>query len=77
MNPRPGDPDVGEPIGILRDQEMDTTPRFVEKVRRTIYRRTAASQLASYSWHLPKVILVEMASLLGHLVKMFGTNKES
>jgi hypothetical protein len=72
MTPENGD----RPIRVLADQEYEPSADFVAKVRRKIYRRTAASQLASYSWHLPKVILVELARLIGHFVNAFGTNKE-
>ena len=70
----PGEQEMGQPIRVLFDQELEPSPRFIEKVRRRIYRRATASQFASYSWHLPKMILMEMVSLVGHLVKAFGTN---
>jgi hypothetical protein len=76
MNPS-DDQEPGQPIRALADQEQKPSPDFIGKVRRKIYRRTAASQFASYSWHLPKIILMEMARLAGHLIKAFGTNKES
>ena len=72
----PGDQELGQPIRVLFDQELEPSPRFLEKVRRRIYRRTTASELASYSWNLPKLILMEMVGLIGHLVKAFGTSKE-
>ena len=65
------------PIQELRDQELETLPDFMAKVRGKIYRRTAASQLATFSWHLPKVILMELATLLSHLFRAFGTKKDS
>jgi len=72
MTPGNGD----QPIRALIDQEDQPSPDFMAKVRRRIYRRTTASQFASYSWHLPKVILVELARLIGYFVNVFGTNKE-
>ena len=72
----PPDQEPGQPIRVLIDQELEPSLHFMERVRGKIYRRTATSQLASYSWHLPRVILLEMASLFGHFVKVFGTNKE-
>ncbi len=80
MNPEGGDPEnisAGEPIRGLTEQESETSPDFISKVRRKIYRRTVASQFASYSWHLPGVILMELAGLLSHFVKSSGKNKES
>ncbi len=68
--------DAGDsPIRALKDQEHETSPDFMGRVRRKIYRRATVSQVASYSWHLPKVILMELASLLGHLCRVFGTKK--
>ena len=72
----PGDQETGQPIRVLIDQEQEPSPHFIEQVRRKIYRRSAASQLASYSWHLPKIILMEMVRVFSHLLKAFGTNKE-
>ncbi len=65
------------PIRALREQEHETSPDFMGRVRRKIYRRTAVSQVASYSWHLPKVVLMEVARLLGHLCRVFVTKKDS
>ena len=72
MTPENGD----QPIRVLRDQEREPSPDFMNKIRRRIYRRTAGSQLASYSWHLPKMILIELARLIGHFVSAFGSTKE-
>jgi hypothetical protein len=78
MNPEDhgSDLDPGPPIRALREQEHETSSDFIGRVRRRIYRRTAATQLASYSWDLPKVILFEMAEVFTHLLKTFGSNKE-
>ena len=66
MNGGPGHDD--EPLRVLREQERETSPDFVAKVRRRIQRRATVAQVASYSWHLPGVVLVEMAGLVKHLV---------
>ncbi|MGJ5816114.1 hypothetical protein [Paludibaculum fermentans] len=79
MNPengKPVDQETGQAILALRDQELETSPAFVAKVRRSIHRRTTAAQVAGYSWHLPKVTLLEMARLLGHVVKTVSKDKE-
>jgi hypothetical protein len=71
-------PDAQErPIRVLREQERETSPDFMNRIRGRIYRRTAASQVASYSWHLPKTILLELARLLSHIFRAFGTPKDS
>jgi len=66
-----------KPIEVLKEQESPTSPQFMNRVRGKIYRRTATSQLASYSWHLPKVVLVEMVGVLGHLFSALTSKKES
>ncbi len=76
MSPNSDDSDPGQPILILRDQEEETSSRFVAKVRGRIHRRTTASQVASYSWFLPGTALLEMARLLTHFLQSFGTNKD-
>ena len=70
------DREMEQRIPALMEQEHETSPDFVDRVRGKIYRRTVTSQLASYSWHLPKMILIELASLLNHLFRAFGTKKE-
>ena len=69
----PGAPEPERPIRALPLQERETSPDFLARVRRRIYRRSAASQFASYSWNLPKLILFELMSLLGHLFTISGT----
>ncbi|MEO7145891.1 MAG: hypothetical protein ABI165_20550 [Bryobacteraceae bacterium] len=83
MNPNGGDSDPPpggdakeEGIEALRDQEQETSPDFVERVRGKIYRRATVSQFASYSWHLPKMILTELAGLLAHVFSAIGTKKK-
>jgi hypothetical protein len=68
---------TGRPIRALMELERETTPDFMSKVRNKIYRRTATSQVAAFSWHLPKVILIEMAGLLTYLFRAIGTEKDS
>lgn len=70
------DRETGRPIAELLEQEYETSPDFVGRVRRKIYRRITASQVASYSWNLPKIVLLEMARLVGHFAHAFGTKKE-
>jgi len=73
----PGGNETGRPIRALAGQERETSPDFMTKVRNRIYRRTAASQVASFSWHLPKTILMEMARMIAYLARVFAANKES
>lgn len=65
----------GQPIEILLEQEREPSTEFMTRVRNKIRRRTLTSQFASYSWHLPKVILLEMFALFGHLLSASGRRK--
>ena len=56
MNPI--DREQEEPIRELRDQERETKPDFLARVRNRIHRRAATAQIASYSWHAPKLVLI-------------------
>ncbi len=71
------DQDPGQPIAILKEAAIAPSTDFIGRVRRKIHRRTTASQLATYSWHMPKVVLLEMVGVFGHIVKMSATKKES
>jgi len=62
----PADDDA--PIELLRTQTHEPSGEFLQRIRRTIHRRTATSQLASFTWHLPGTILIEIAGLLRHFV---------
>jgi hypothetical protein len=73
MTPNQKEPE--EPIDLLRDQERETKPDFLARVRNRIYRRTATAHIANYSWHTPKLVLVEMASMLSYIVRMVGGNR--
>lgn len=64
-------------VELLREQEWETSPDFVAKVHRKIERRTAASHYVSFSWNMPKVVLVELAGLLKHLVTNVDGKKDS
>jgi hypothetical protein len=68
--------DSGPPVNELRDLERDVSPDFMNKVRRKIHRRTTVNQFAGLSWHLPKIVLVEMAGVLTHLFGAISGKKE-
>jgi hypothetical protein len=75
---RPGNERAQEqPIRLLLEQEWETPLDFIKRIRAKIQRRTAASQLASFSWNLPKAILIELAGVLGHLFTTVNGKKES
>ena len=57
-----------QPIDRLAELEQEVSPDFLRAVRKKIYRRTATGQVLAFSWNLPKVILLEMLTLIGGLV---------
>lgn len=81
MNPgggagAPGSPPGnGQPARELLEQERETSPDFVAKVRRRIHRRLTAAELAAFSWQLPKAVFLEMADMLRHLFVSAGGDK--
>jgi hypothetical protein len=71
----PNDRERDESIRELRDHERETKPDFLDRIRNRIFRRTATAQIASYSWHAPRLVLVEMASMLNYIFRMVGGNR--
>jgi hypothetical protein len=67
--------DPGEPVGLLTGFEHETSPTFLTRIRRTIHRRTAASQIASFSWNVPSVVLLELWTSLMELLHLRGVQK--
>jgi hypothetical protein len=57
-----------QPIERLAELDQDVSPDFLRAVRKKIYRRTATGQVVGFSWNLPRVILLEMISLIGGLL---------
>lgn len=74
---RPSDDDLTErEIAGLKDLEHETSADFVHRVRNKIERRRAASHFALFSWHLPRLILVEIAGLFRHLFTAIPGKKD-
>ena len=75
-NPRPSDDqELGAPIVDLLNLEQDISPAFLSSVRKKIYRRVTASQFASFSWELPRMILLEFWKMLVELSKPTASQK--
>ena len=73
----PPDIDPGLPIKLLTDAELPPAMDFIGRVRRKIQRRTTTSQFASYTWHMPGMILLEMLSMFGYVLKASSAPKDS
>ena len=56
------------PIEELKDQELEPRRDLVSRVRRQIERRTATSQAATFTWELPKLVLIEFVKAACELV---------
>jgi len=56
--------DTGQPIGMLSDLEHPARPGFMGRVRNRIERRSLTGQFATFSWYLPKVVLLEFVEML-------------
>ena len=74
--PPGSDHEAEQRIRVLADQEHQTSPDFMRRVRSRIDRRASTSQFASYSWYLPRTVLIEIAGMLGHFLRAFGAKKE-
>lgn len=59
--------DPGAPVDILAGFEYAPSPTFLGRVRRSIYRRSAVSQVASFSWNAPLLIFREFWIVLAEL----------
>ena len=71
--PDPEDIDTGEPIRALAELGQPTTPGFLERVRLKIERRSLGNQFVDFSWHVPKILLLELLDLVFHL---FGRQED-
>ena len=69
------DQELGEPIAALLNLEQETSSTFLNLVRRKIYRRTTASQVAAFSWNVPRMILGEFWKMLVQLLNPRATQK--
>lgn len=65
------------PVSELKDGELEPTGDFAGRVRRSIERRVAGSQVATFSWQLPKVVLREFAELIVDRVPAVMNGKEA
>ncbi len=61
---------------LLTRQEEPGTDDFLLRFRRRIHRRSAGAQLATFSWELPKTVLLQLAHIFKELFFLFGSGKE-
>jgi hypothetical protein len=65
----------GTPAEELRQMEHSASPQFLMGVHNKIERRRTTGQLVSFSWSLPRVILMEMVGWLSQIQELFGGGK--
>lgn len=58
------DQDTGPPISVLRELQHDTSPFFWRRIRHRIHRRKTTSEFLSASWEFPRIVFIELASIL-------------
>lgn len=51
--------DPGTPVEMLAEFEHAPSTRFLGRIRRSIHRRSAISQVASFSWNAPRLVVGE------------------
>ena len=58
------------PLRELADLAAETSAGFFARLRARISRRKLAAEVASFSWHLPVMVLVEFLNLI---LKVLGS----
>jgi len=75
--PQDKEVDPGEPIAALAGFEGNTSPGFMMRVRRKIQRRTTTAQVASFTWNVPSIVLLELWRVLIQLLQLKDVEKGS
>ena len=68
--------DESDRISALANLEHDASPVFLSRIRSTIRRRAATSQLAAVYWALPPVVAGEFGRMLVALLNSLTVKKE-
>jgi hypothetical protein len=55
--------DEGEPVAALALIDEEASGRFWTRLRNKIDRRVATAQVVSFSWNLPKLVLLEFLEI--------------
>lgn len=62
--PRDPEPDDdGERLAELSQLDLEASKGFWTRVRKKIDRRVAAGHVASFTWNLPKLVLIEFLEI--------------
>lgn len=68
--------DPGEPVGELASFEHAPSANFLGRIRRTLQRRATVSQIASFSWNTPLLVLMEFWLMLIQPLNPKGPRKD-
>jgi len=68
--------EAGEPIESLAAFEDEASDDLVFRIRRSIYRRKAVSQLVSFVWNVPGLIFMEFWQVLAEGLSPKASRKE-
>jgi hypothetical protein len=71
------DVDPGQPIAELAGFEYDVSVSLLDRIRRTIRRRTTAAQVTSFAFDMPFVVLKEFWLIVMELFNSKKTGKDA
>jgi hypothetical protein len=71
------DVDPGQPIAELAGFEYDVSVSLLDRIRRTIGRRTTAAQVTSFAFDMPFVVLKEFWLIVMELINSKKTGKDA
>lgn len=60
---------------LLADVEDPVPEEFLERVRRSIHRRTTVAQISAFSWRMPGTILAELVRVISFLPRSFSKDE--
>ena len=69
------DLELGEPIRELRELTLEKRVSFFTGIRKKVYRRTTASHLAGFAFHVPKAIAIEGMRMMIEILNTLGKRK--
>lgn len=68
--------DPGAPVEMLAGYEYTPSSGFIGRIRRSLHRRSAVSQLASFSWNAPTLVFREFWGFMAEHFLPRSTGKD-
>lgn len=72
-----GRPDPEDLTDLLTRQEEQGSDDFLHALRRRIHRRSLSAQIATFTWELPKPVMVQLLNLVQEVFLAVGSRKEN